>query len=123
MKETIKMIQSKLKTNNVRVSFFVPNREVFLKIEKVLIEHGYCWRGQRINQFIHSTYEHYTRTELELFINYDGNEPKTLSLSTDPSDFKWKSDIILTKDNIDDFVKKIFLIEPDYSPKKIDRSF
>ncbi len=123
MKDKIKIIQSKLKTDNTRVSFYVPNREVFLKIEKVLIDHGYFWRGQQVNSCLDPTYDSYTRNSLELFINFDENEPKNLSLSSDPRDFIIKSDIILTQDNIDDFVKKIFLVEPDYSPKKINRSF
>ena len=122
MKKKIKIIREKLKTDTTRVAFYVPGPEIFLKIQKVLLDNGYFWRGQQLNAVLPSQYDSYTRQKLVLFINHDGREPKNLSLTTDPTHYELQCDIFLDVKNIDEFVRLLFLVEPDYSPKKIIKS-
>lgn len=114
-------IKSCLSTNK-RISFFVPDLYVFIKFEKVLIQNDYRWRSREFKTSILTTDKNnISMGNICLSINYRGDEPKVLSY--DIGYQPHYCDVVLSHENINDMIIKIFNIQPNYKPKdKVKRT-
>ena len=103
------------------IPIFIPTAEIFLRVEKLLLDNNFKWRSYGYNRPRNERLSY-----VILNINFDNriSSKYILSYSSSPSMNEINScDVILDNNNVDFFIKNLFIFEPDYRPKqKIDRS-
>lgn len=107
--------------NNIYTAIYSKNREIFNKLQELFLSNGYSWNGLNKNVTIPSLYDHYINNEVIFEINYHPSTKKILTISIDVC-YKKEQSVILDENNIDYFIKNLFIIIPNYNSKKIDRT-
>ena len=119
------LIKNKIKNINNTFLIFSPNKKIFLKIEKLLLDNGYTWRPFNTSNPLNvSQYGDNYLSDILIYINFNNNEPKKLSLLKNPNNnLINQCDIILNEENINYWVNTLFSNIPNYNCKnKIIRS-
>ena len=119
---TVNELKYKLLSNDTRLSLGIEGHALMVSIEKLLLKNGWKWRSFRDRvgniSFLDNRPEY---NKIILYLNYELNEPKILSMNSMPDDFNFNfSDIIVTEEIIRD-IDSLLNPTPNYKPRKIIR--
>lgn len=116
MIEKINKIREKIKSNHL-VGLGFTNINDFKDVVKFLLENKYYWNGLPDGIDLSDViYNHIgNHNVFSIHINFYGNSRLTYTTSTT---YYYESNILLNKSNIDFFKENLFIVKPNYRPRK-----
>jgi hypothetical protein len=121
---TIYDIKNRIK-HNKHVAFYVEGYGSILMIERLLLKNGYVWQSNPDGKFILNTLDRNNSffDKLWFYINCEFNKPKEISITCNLLEESVNIEHVIHTSNFSgQELNNLFIFEPSYKPKRIERT-